>query len=885
MFGVTSNLQLKLLGIPKLYWEGSLLATPTPRLLAMLCYLAVHEDPITRQELAELFWEAGKAESVRRALSDLRRMPYSEAWLRSDRHFVSIQAQSDVKSFKQAMQRKDYVEALSIWQKRSEEDRTFLKALELRGANNFKLWLEQERQNLQDMYLEALQARLAELQEANDVESALNIAHQLLKEDALSEDAHKAIMLLEHFRGNTDAAIEQFEVYRQTLRAEFELEPSEGMLELLEQLGKGGNVQAKSALWLKQPKDVQDVPSLPQKLIGRDALLAEVLTLLPDKQVLLHGFAGTGKTALAATVAAQHLQKDKSIVWLRVGSDDLGSLLDALARPFGAQQELSQSSEATKPSTLKKFFQRHDISLLVLDDVWNAYALSKLLETVPESTALLVTSRQRYPRLKRVDIGQLKREDSLALLGFFAQQEFSSNAYANELCEHLADHAFALHIAGVHLVSETPEKLLKDIREFPHILKMPAEFAETNRESVANLLEVSLENLSDRAYEAFLAMGTLFTPSCTPELLNLCLEREIGVVEDALMELAQRALAERVTEAGSDVITYRLHDLAFSFAKANKNLRRATLLKACFEFIREHYEHFEEMEAEIGNVLGGLETLRDQGQDEVLVDLMYLLTTEGNAYYAARGHTPRSLKLLEITVEIAQQEGQLDKAHYLSTKLGNAFRELLGDFKRALEFYELALELARKTSNSSREAVLLALIGVVHFDGGLGEEDDYFNQAYNLANSLKDDLALAHVLQNMSHIALEKGNYAQVKPFCVKAVEVTERLRGSSGTAKARADNYLFYSLLNLGIAMGKLSDFESAIEKLQQALQLAQKSDNQLWEAYALQEIAGVHHNSGQRDMAKEYHLKAIELYERNNAYADLEVVRHFMKTEGYFE
>ncbi len=884
MLDVTSNLQLQLLGIPKLYWEGKLLATPTPKLLAMLCYLAVHEDPVTRQELAELFWEAGRAESVRSALYSLKKMPHAEKWLETDRYFVSIQAQSDVRSFKQAMQRKHYAEALGIWQKRSEEDKTFLKALELRGAENFKSWLEQERQSLQDMYLEALQARLVQLREANDVESALDIAHQLLKENSLDEDAHKAVMLLEHLRGNTDVALEQFETYRQILKAELDLEPSEEMLDFLGQLEQGGNVQAKSAQWLKQPKDAQDIPSLPQKLIGRDALLAEVSTLLLNKKVLLHGFAGTGKTALAATVAAQFVQEGQSVVWLRVGSDDLGSLLDALARPFGAQKELSQSTEVAKPSILKKFLQRHSIDLLVLDDVWNAYALSKLLETVPESTALLVTSRQRYSRLKRVDIGQLKREDSLTLLGFFAQQEFSKDAYANELCEHLADHAFALRIAGVNLISETPEKLLKDIREFPHSLKLPAEFAEANRESVASLLEVSLESLSDRAYEAFLAMGTLFTPSCTPELLNFCLQREVGIIEDALMELAQRALADRVVEAGSDVITYRLHDLAFSFAKANKNLRRATLLKACFGFTRKYYEHFEEMEAEIGNVLGSLETAKDQGQNNVLIDLMYLLTTEGNAYYAARGHTPRSLKLLEITVKIAQQEGQLDKAHYLSTKLGNAFRELLGDFKRALEFYELALELARATKNTSREAILLALIGMTRFEGGLGKEDDYFDKAYDLADGLNDDLALSHVLQNMGYIAGVKGNYAQAKPLCVKAVEVAERLQGSASIAKARAEHYLFYSLLNLGDAIGKLGDFENALVKLQEAFELAKKSDNQLWEAYALQEMAGVYHNTGQKDIAKEYYLKAIDFYESNNAHAKLNTIVFFMQSEGYF-
>ena len=876
------DLNLRLLGIPGIYWQNNLLENPTPKLLAMLCYLAVQEKPVTRSELAELFWEVGKTESVRSALYSLKKMPYSEKWLLVNKNFVEVKAKSDARNFKQAMREKHYAESISIWQQNSVEGTDFLEALEFRGADNFKHWLEQERNTLQELYLEALQARLAELQEANDIENALELAYQWVKEDPLSESAHQAVMLLKHLQGHTDVAFEQFESYCQTLRVELNLEPSPEMLKFLGQLEQGGNTRTKSALWLKEPNNI---PQLPEKLIGRDALLTEILKMLEQNQrVLLHGFAGVGKTALATAIAAQKVNQAQGVVWLQLGNDNAASLFDSLARPFAAQQSLGQTKETAKPKLLKALLRKHGIRLVIFDDAWNAYALSKLLEVIPENTALLVTSRQRYPKLEKVYLTQLEPKDALNLLSFVAQQDFSQDAHASELCELMAYNAFALQVAGKNLIlsKHCPQRLLTELQEFPHTLTMPAEFKEENKESVTNLLEISLESLSDEAYETFIAMGVLFTPSCTPELLALCLRRSIDSTENALMELAQQAIVDRVSEAGSDVITYRLHDLAFSLAKANKSLRKVTLVKACLEFTKHHYENFVELEAELGNLLSSLDFAKERGRSNLLIDMMYLLVVKGNAYYAARGHSPHSLELLEAATQVAKQSQRIEEAHYLSTKLANAFRELLGDSQSALKYYKQALELAIASNNTPREAILLSLVGLTSFECNLKSEH-YFQKAYALANSLNDDLAFSHVLQNMSYMAGVKGNFEQAKELSIQAIMTAKHLRKSAGAAKTRGTNYLFYALLNLGEAEKELGNLEQALEKRKEALELAQSVDNQLWMAYSLQEIAEIYHNLAQKDVARKSYLKALSLYEQNNHYSKLEEIKDLMKTAGY--
>lgn len=55
-------------------------------------------------------------------------------------------------------------------------------------------------------------------------------------------------------------------------------------------------------------RTADDVPEQPRRLVGRDDLVAEVQALLDDRErVLLRGFGGMGKTALAASIAAQHV--------------------------------------------------------------------------------------------------------------------------------------------------------------------------------------------------------------------------------------------------------------------------------------------------------------------------------------------------------------------------------------------------------------------------------------------------------------------------------------------------------------------------------------------------------------------------------------------------
>ena len=112
-----------------------------------------------------------------------------------------------------------------------------------------------------------------------------------------------------------------------------------------------------------------------------------------------------GKTALAATVAKTILQQDKKpVLWLQVGSENPDAVFEALARPFDAQQGILQAED--KITFLRNILQKQSLSLVILDDVWNAYSLSKVIEALPQKCTAFSHLTPALPKTKQGVCGQ-----------------------------------------------------------------------------------------------------------------------------------------------------------------------------------------------------------------------------------------------------------------------------------------------------------------------------------------------------------------------------------------------------------------------------------------------------------------------------------------------
>ncbi len=615
-----------------------------------------------------------------------------------------------------------------------------------------------------------------------------------------------------------------------------------------------------------------DIPDLPPRLFGRDETLAEVRAHLDEgARVLLQGFGGMGKSALAATVAANWLDDGKgAALWLRVGSEDADTILEALARPFDAHQDIAKAAGREKTRALQHVLAGSDVTLLVLDDVWEGAALNEVLRAIPRRLPVLVTAHQRYALDYIVEIRGLDAAQAIRMLGYHAGQDYPDDDAAREICRQVGYHAFALEVAGKTLKVDQirPRELLRRIETAPHAMAMPQDFAEEGRTSITELLTASLYALDDETRQVFLAFGRLFVPQVTPELLARGMGRAESAVSEALTTLQRRGLAERVRPSEDGLAAYRVHDLAYSYARTiTGGQDRAAMVEACCTFAADHADDLKALDAEQGNLLGAAQAAQDTDQPEALVRIMQTLA---GLYLSARGHTLVFLDQLDAAITAAAQLGpDYDQTRdFLLGKRGNTYYDR-GNLPDALRCYQEALALAREVDQPDRQAVLLSIVGkVIGLQGG--DPAAQFAEAYEIARALDNGFLLAFVLEQQGFYAQSRQDYAAAHRIYTEEVALAERINDPET---------LFTSLLNLGSAQHHLDQFAAALAHHEQALQIARDLDNRVLEAYALQSIGEDQHRLGDAVQARENLGLALEIFRATGMSAQASVVEEYMR------
>src|SRR5690606_7341374 len=98
----------------------------------------------------------------------------------------------------------------------------YLADISLPDAPEFEVWLLGERARYQQLYEEGLAALIDELMQRGQYADALPWARQLLQSNPLSAQAILYLMQLYVQTGQREAALAQYEQYRQRLRAELD---------------------------------------------------------------------------------------------------------------------------------------------------------------------------------------------------------------------------------------------------------------------------------------------------------------------------------------------------------------------------------------------------------------------------------------------------------------------------------------------------------------------------------------------------------------------------------------------------------------------------------------------------------------------------------------
>lgn len=419
--------QIQLLNDFRLSYDDIPVMVNSTRLQSLFAYLVMHcQTPQPRRQIAFLMWpdstESQAYTNLRRELHNLRRiLPGSDQFLEIDKSFVQWRPDSafslDVMQFQNLLLKAEQAEATNP----ATHAQALQEALECyRGPllpNCYDEWAVALRNELEQLFISALNQLVAALEEEREYFAAIRAAERLLHHDHLLESSYRSLMRLHALNNDRARALRVYHDCCAKLEQELDVEPALETQRLYEQL-----LQAETSV--HESTRVRKSMLSGTALVGRQSAWQALMTTFRmassghARMVLISGEAGIGKSRLT----------EELLVWA-----EQQGILSAKSRAYMAQGSLAYAPviELLRTKALLDCWQK-------LDDVW----LDELALLLPELRSvrptLSTTSvqiepwRRRHlieaqarailaddvPRLLVIDDLQWCDEESLLLLQF-----------------------------------------------------------------------------------------------------------------------------------------------------------------------------------------------------------------------------------------------------------------------------------------------------------------------------------------------------------------------------------------------------------------------------------------------------------------------------------
>ncbi len=360
----TARLQIHLLGTFHVALDGAPLAgLRSDKARALLAYLAVERTgPHRRERLATLLWgeasEQAARASLRTTLLNLRQAlaGLHPPLLVITRHTVHLAATDDC--WVDAAEFGALLDACDAHPHRALADcpdcvprleqavalyrGDFLAGL-LVDAPDFEEWRLLQQETLHARALTALAALTAYHLGRGRYARVQQYARRQLALEPWNEEAHRQLMRALAGVGQRSAALAQYETCCHALREALGVEPSPETRTLYEEIRAQSPAVPIEIAPGASPAPLWPVEPIPTTagFVGRAEEMAYYRESLDAQNLaVLHGFAGSGKTALAAQLAAERRQSGGPVIWITFYTGintDLDSFLRSLACALEAQ--------------------------------------------------------------------------------------------------------------------------------------------------------------------------------------------------------------------------------------------------------------------------------------------------------------------------------------------------------------------------------------------------------------------------------------------------------------------------------------------------------------------------------------------------------------------
>lgn len=394
-------------------------------------------------------------------------------------------------------------------------------------------------------------------------------------------------------------------------------------------------------------KDIKALPLMhPGKPAGRDELLKDIYNhLRSGRTVLLHGAAGVGKTALAATLAAAYTQQPGGVLWLDATDAAFPGLLVRVGRAYHLMDVTTSENPTALVGSVASTLMQHK-PFIVLDNVTQPEAVVRFIEKCVTGLPVLVISQQALDGpWTPVQLNTL--DDASAVLLFKQKagiQDNNADRDIQAIARLLGNQPFPLVIAarGMFAAKQPPGEYLKALQQVAQA---------TGGDAAMGALAASYRTLNNALQGLVLMLGAMFRGETSAELLEMVSGVPLETINQTMTILSQLYLVEKFERGGHTC--YRMHPFVHQFAqnalKGSNRLEvlQAKVVEAVLNFARKYIADHQLLSLEMDNFIATARHVANRGERDTASALLMTLT-RSDGFVTGRGYVYEILLLRNL---------------------------------------------------------------------------------------------------------------------------------------------------------------------------------------------------------------------------------------------
>ncbi len=895
-----SFLKIFSLGTPRLELDDQAITLPRKKALALLIYLALATEPVSRERLATLLWDEHTAtprNNLRRVLFTLRKHLGKE-WIEEEGQFLRLMAESwwaDIIVFdtlahptSRLLPTQLQNEALPIaqWKQAVELYRDqFMDGFYIR-ASDFEAWQMSQQRQWEQRLVVVLHNLTQALLLAQNYSQAMPYARRWVELDATDESAHRALMSAYWHTDQRVQALKQYDAYQKVMR-DYGLSPSPTLTAYYKQLRHQGAIvdevatRADSRSLTSRNAHAPAWPSYVNTFWGRQEDSVNILQHLQTSHcrlLTILGPGGIGKTRLAVHLARQNLGMFPGGTFFVDLSKitPQADVLEAIYEAIAAQRHVTGSF--LDGANIEQAFQRvigTRPTLVILDNfehlATQAEKLSYLLHWFPD-LRLLVTSRHRLNLIEEWIYslqGLPYPEDNVALTkaaDFPAVQLFVQRARQNapnfsldednlphvlRICKYTEGMPLALEMAATW-VQQFPCRIIADeLAQRQDILQVQAQNIPERHRSWQVSCDYSWSLLSEEMRDVLCALA-IFKNGFHYQAAEAISNANLAILN---------ALVGRSWLFTEPDGRYRLHPLTrqYLLTKLKEHPQRHVLAARHAHYYADVMSRIalrftgqdqnvalKEAKREIENVQAAwFWAAQNEGFEvlDMLCDPLFMYYKMNNFFRTGRQH----FEYVMLQIELSNRPNRVASYNRLRNRFA-WFEYILGDQVVSADTWLKGIRTA-EAWDDKREATFCEynLGMLLRIRGDLPQAVAHLSRSLALYRDLQDTHGIANAQMQLGYVYRDSDDGAKAEEHFRDALHVFEQL----------GDTYnIALSYANLSPYITAAGDEIKARSMLQQALNMATSMENQHLRAFILGQVAQLQPPS---EAIKTYHQMVL--------------------------